>query len=188
MVRPNLYIGSKVRVWSEKGGWDDEPVKVMETFVAILFERNRNTISEDGYGDQFGFMKLNPEGTASNLGWWVDGEECTVIDNDLAANQDFIYANRGLFERHPDADDDEEDEEEVAHERDEEDELFQRLKAFVYNVERSEMVTVAKKLGIPHEGVDHRALGIALMVRLNQTQINALMDGEDFEDGEDDTL
>lgn len=188
MVRPNLYVGSKVRVWSEKGGWDDEPVKVMETFVCILFERSRDTVSADGYGENYGFMKLNPDGTADCVQWWVEGEECTVINNDLAANQDFIYANRDLFEGHPDADDDEDDEEEEAHERDEEDELFQRLKRFVYNVERSEMVTVAKKLGIAHEGVDHRALGIALMVRLTPTQINALCDGEDFETADDDQL
>lgn len=111
MVRPNLYIGSKVTAWKHKCGWSDAVVQFMIPQTAILHERSGDTMSEDGYGEHYGALLLNPDGTASHFQWWFEGEECVVINNDLAANQDFIYANRGLLELSEDGDEPEEDEE-----------------------------------------------------------------------------
>lgn len=105
MARERFYVGSKVRVWKEKGGWDDEPVKVMETFVGILFEQGRGKQS-------FGIMVLNADGTYSHLQWWIDGAECTLINNDLIANQDFVFSHKEAF-KHPDEDEEDEPEDDT---------------------------------------------------------------------------
>jgi hypothetical protein len=98
MVREKLYIGSKVIVWKNKNTWDDDAVQFMVPQTAILFERDRDTLSDDGYGEHYGVLFLNDDGSASHFEWWVEGDECVLVDNELIANQDFIYANRGLLE------------------------------------------------------------------------------------------
>lgn len=108
MNTETIYVGSKVRTWTEKGGWDDEPVKVMETSVGIVFERSR-------HHESFGLLVLNPDGTASHFQWWYDAAELRVIDNQLAANQDFVHANLDML------DSDEEPLDELDEEEDEDD-------------------------------------------------------------------
>lgn len=184
MVREKLYIGSKVVIWKHKYGWDDDVVKFMVPQTAILHVRSDDTLSEDGYGENYGALYLNADGTASHFQWWAEGEECVVINNDLAANQDFIYANRHLLELSEDGDEPEEDDEPDEEELD--DESFAFHKMFTYNVDRDEMVKVAQKYGVEHKGVKHAALGTALIERLPKSYIEALIDGEDLPD--DDTL
>lgn len=181
MVRPNLYIGSKVIIWKHKCEWDDDVVQFMVPQLAILHERSQDTMSADGYGENYGALYLKPDGTASHFQWWAEGEECVVVNNDLAANQDFIYANRGLLEL-SEGGDDPEDEEEDEPDEDEEAISGKLLRSFVYNVDRAEMVKVAKRFNVEHNGVKHRELGIALIVRLPLNAIEALIDGEDLPD------
>lgn len=178
MVRPNLYVGSKVVVWKKASEWDDDVVQYMIPQTAILFERDRETLSQDGWDDQYGVLFLNADGTASHFQWWVEGSECVLVDNDLAANQDFVYANRGLLEE--DEDDEEDDEEEPG-----EDEDFvsgKLLRSFMYNVDRAEMVKIAKRFKIAYSGLPHNSLALALIARLPLTAIEALIDGEEVPD------
>lgn len=172
MVRPNLYIGSKVIAWKHKCEWDDDVVQFMVPQIAILHERSDDTLSEDGYGENYGALLLKPDGTASHFQWWFEGEECVVINNDLAANQDFIYANRHLLELSEDGDEPEDEPE------DEEFVSGKLLRSFMYNVDRAEMVKVAKRFKIEYSGLPHNSLALALIARLPLTTIEALIDGE----------
>lgn len=109
MTAEKIYVGSKVRTWKEKGGWDDEPVKVMETSVGIVFERSR-------HAESFGLLVLNPDGTASHFQWWYDADELRVIDNHLTANQDFVHANLDMLDSDEEPLDEEEDDLELPNE------------------------------------------------------------------------
>lgn len=177
MVRPNLYIGSKVIIWKNKSEWDDDVVQFMVPQTAILFERSRDTMSEDGRDDHYGALYLKADGTASHFQWWAEGAECVLVDNNLAANQDFIYANRGLLET-CDGEDEPEDEEEEDMPRS----FSATVSAFVYNVTRKEMVVVAKKHGVETKGIKHRPLAELLVRKLPVKIIEALIDGDELPD------
>jgi hypothetical protein len=177
MVREKLYIGSKVIIWKNKSEWDDDVVQFMVPQTAILFERDHDTMSEDGYGENYGALYLNADGTASHFQWWAEGEECVLVDNDLIANQDFVYANRHLLET-CDGEDEPEDEDEEELPRS----FAATVSSFVYNVPRKEMVVVAKKHGVESKGIKHRPLAELLVRKLPAKTIEALIDGEDLPD------